>query len=287
MSPPQREPFSELVFGGGGARCFWEAGVAQLLHERGAINIERASAVSGGAVVAASLLGRCLDTLLDNMRKQFARLDHNVRWKAIGSNKALLPHCTAYHQAISDTFGKEAMRQIAEGPELLVSLTRPPARWPHKLAVAVASSVHESERLIRQTPHGRWCRQLGFRQEVVRANDLETGDQLASLLIASGCVPPFIPLQTWDDRPSLDGSLLDNAPAAVLEEKRQGDAGRPILILVTRRYGRLPERGNRTYLSPSRDLPAHKLDFTDADSVDRAYRLGREDAETFLSDCVR
>ena len=269
-----------LVFGGGGARCFWEAGFASVLREEVGLSPSAVSAVSGGSVVAASFIAHNLDLLRENMRSEFERIDRNVRWKAAVGSRSILPHCKAYHRAIENSFAHAAMDRIREGPYFWVQITRPPASWPHKLAIGVSSVVHEAERLARNTPHGRWCQNLGFRAEQVDARKLDSPAALAELLIASGCIPPFIPLQQWKKHPALDGSLLDNAPVERFTSAEAG--GETSLVLVTLRYANLPRRKNRIYVSPSKDLPADKLDFADAGAIEKALKLGKADGERFL-----
>lgn len=271
-----------LVFGGGGARCFWEAGFVDVLRKETGLSPRSVSAVSGGSVVAASFIARNLDLLRENMRAEFERIDRNVRPKAAVASRAILPHCKAYHRAIERSFCEAAMERIRAGPEFWVQITRPPASWPHSLAIGVSAVVHEAERLARRTPHGRWCQKLGLRAEQVDARTVASAGELAELLIASGCIPPFIPLQQWKKRPALDGSLLDNAPVArfAAGELR----GETSLVMVTRRYRNLPRRKNRIYVKPSKNLPADKLDFADEDAIEEALKLGIADGERFLRD---
>ena len=82
---------------------------------------------------------------------------------------------------------------------------------------------------------------IGFRPEVVSVRECATPERLANLILASSCTPPMTPLQRWNGRYVLDGGVVDNVPICALGEE-PGET----LILLTRRYPRLPNR--RTHL---------------------------------------
>lgn len=271
-------PFENLVLGGGGARCFWEAGVLHALRGAG-LKPARIASVSGGALVAASFVADNVEALRSVMHEECKGLERNVRWRRFGDNRRLFPHMWAYTRAIQRSFDAEAIRKLRFGPPFTVQITRPPA-WPPRMASLIADAVHEVERHVRQTPHGRWVARLGFQAEHVDAREVRDGLELAHLLAATGCVPPIIPLQRWAGRPALDGSLLSNAPVGPVRAAEE--TGEPTLVLTTRRYARWPRVPSRTYLMPSCKMQASKFDLTDPDELERAFRLGERDGKSFL-----
>ena len=64
-------------------------------------------------------------------------------------------------------------------------------------------------------------------------------------------------------------------------------AGGRTLVLLTRRYVRIPSVRGRTYVEPSRKIRAKQFDVTNPEGIRDAYELGRNDgaafAATFLS----
>jgi predicted patatin/cPLA2 family phospholipase len=107
--------------------------------------------------------------------------------------------------------------------------------------------------------------------------ECRTPEALADLVLASSCTPPFTPLLLHGGRPALDGGIADNVPVAAL-----GDAPGPTLVLLARRYRRLPVHASRVYAQPSVDVPVSSWDYTDPAGLQAAYDLGRRDGETFL-----
>ena len=104
---------------------------------------------------------------------------------------------------------------------------------------------------------------------------------LADLVLASSCTPPFTPLLAQGGRPALDGGLTDNVPVAAVER-----ADRPTLVLLARRYARLPPHAGRRYVQPSAPVPVAAWDYTDARGIQAAFDLGRRDGEKFGRDPV-
>ncbi|MNS96869.1 Patatin-like phospholipase [compost metagenome] len=134
-----------------------------------------------------------------------------------------------------------------------------------------------------KTLHPRLGRKLGFRPEFVRAQDCDSPEQLADLLLQSASTPPFTPVLRRGGRPVLDGGLVDNVPVDALDATPGN-----VLVLVTRLYPRprrfVLEQGGqrRLYLQPSQRVPISSWDYTRPDAMTHAYELGRRDGETFL-----
>jgi hypothetical protein len=59
------------------------------------------------------------------------------------------------------------------------------------------------------------------------------------------------------------------------------DDGRT-LVLLTRDYGSVPDRPDRVYRAPSREVPADKIDFTDPADIRRSWAIGEADGRRFL-----
>src|SRR5262249_61198653 len=98
----------------------------------------------------------------------------------------------------------------------------------------------------------RFGRRLGFCAEFVRVRAMTAPNQLADALMASGGVPPFMPVTKVGDRPGFDGGLFDGVPVAPLTPV-EAAGGRP-LGLLARLYKHLPQGHGRTYVQPSRRI---------------------------------
>ena len=115
------------------------------------------------------------------------------------------------------------------------------------------------------------------------AQDCDSPEQLADLLLQSASTPPFTPVLRRGGRPVLDGGLVDNVPVDALDATPGN-----VLVLVTRLYPRprrfVREQGGqrRLYLQPSQRVPISSWDYTRPDAMTHAYELGRRDGETFL-----
>ena len=77
-------------------------------------------------------------------------------------------------------------------------------------------------------------------------------------------------------KPSLDGGIADNVPVAAL-----ADAPGATLVLLARRYRRLPAHSQRVYAQPSAEVPVSSWDYTNPAGLQAAYDLGRRDGELF------
>ena len=121
------------------------------------------------------------------------------------------------------------------------------------------------------------ARRLGFAAEHVSVRSCPSPEALADLVLASSCTPPFTPALAHGGRPALDGGIADNVPAAAVDS----DDG-PTLVLLTRRYLRLPRHPARVYVQPSAPVPVSAWDYTDPEGLQAAFDLGRRDGEEFV-----
>jgi hypothetical protein len=55
------------------------------------------------------------------------------------------------------------------------------------------------------------------------------------------------------------------------------------LVLLTRRFRKLPSVPGRTYVQPSQPIPVGAWDYTNEVALQRAFDLGRRDGERFCA----
>ncbi|MDB5821233.1 MAG: patatin [Rhizobacter sp.] len=97
-------------------------------------------------------------------------------------------------------------------------------------------------------------------------------------------MPPFFPVSRIDSQVALDGGFIDSNPVSMrasMHDTADVDLGRT-LVLLTRRYDKLPQVAGRVYVQPSRPLPVANFDSTAAVGIRLAFEQGRQDALDYL-----
>ncbi len=270
----------QLVFSGGGLRCFWQGGVMEVLQDHMTLAPSRVTGVSGGALSAVGHLSGCERRLLDAMCEAFANQDrnHNLgdpRQIFERGGHGITSHQQIYCEVVEQVITEEAAQRIADGPQLQILVAHPPDHdWP-KLTGAAMTLFYEAELHLIGSPHFTWAERMGLTSTLVDANLAAREGRLADLVCAAAVIPPVFDPPEWDDRPVIDGGMADQAPMP------QPDSGNT-LILLTRAYPRLPSSDRRYYVHPSRETPADKIDFTDPDKLRHTWQQGEEDARSWL-----
>lgn len=270
-NPPQ------IVFSGGGLRCFWQGGFMTELCCHRSFSPERVTGVSGGALAAATFLAGREKRLLEEMCDAFDEQDRNIDLFA-EDDSGLTPHQQLYAAVVRRVLDKEAARRVAEGPTFQVLIAHPPEEGlPPRLSGSAMTAAYEAELHVENSPHFNWAEKVGLDAERVDTNAAARDGRLAELVEAAATIPPVFKPPRWNGRAVVDGGMADQAP---MPEPDEGET----LILLTRRYDRIPEHPRRTYLSPSDDTPADKIDFTDPDKIQRTWDMGMEAGRRFLAD---
>lgn len=276
-------PFDQIVFAGGGNRCWWQAGwwdiVAPELHLRPRV----ITAISAGAATACMVYAHDSQQTMAYYREVLSGNKRNAYWGNLLRNERVFPHYGIYRTALLSIFGDGRLEHLRQAPEIRIGVAHIP-RWSGpRLAVAAGLLAYNIDKHVLKTLHPRLGRKLGFRPEFVRAQDCGSPEQLADLLLQSASTPPFTPVLRRGGRAVLDGGLVDNVPVDALDATPGN-----VLVLVTRLYPR-PRRfvmqsggQRRLYLQPSQRVPISSWDYTRPDAMTHAYDLGRRDGETFL-----
>lgn len=274
--------FDQVVFAGGGNRCWWQAGFWDVVAPAIALRPRVIAGVSAGAATACLLHATDTREALAFYRELLRDVRRNIEWSALWKpGVTLFPHNRLYRTALRTLLGGERFQRLRrDAPEIRVQFARIPRWLGPRSAVAVGLLAYNVEKHALKALHPRFGRALGFRNESVRVQDCETEDDLVSLIIASSCTPPFTPIEYRDGRPTMDGGLVDNVPVHAVDPT----AG-PTLVLTTRRYPRHAPvflQEGRVYVQPSRKVAASSWDYTSVDRMAQTYEQGREDGEAFL-----
>ena len=274
-----REPlarFDQIVFSGGGTRCFWHGGFLSVAGGIEAMRPARISGVSGGALSAAAWISGHDDRCREVMRDAFVRNHSNID----PASDNLTPHQELYRQVVSDTLAGDAIDAIAQGPAFQVTLGCPPKGLPPRAGAALAITLYELDHAVRSSPHIRFSHVCGLRPLRVDARKAARGGKLIDLICAAATIPPVFDIPVWEGQPVIDGGTTDKAP---MPHPDKGET----LLLLTRRYRNLPRIAGRTYVQPSRTVEADKIDFTDPHKIDATWKQGVGDGEQWLENRAR
>ena len=268
-------PWRQIVFSGGGTRCFWHGGFLEVLQNRSPLSPERVIGVSGGALSASAFLAGRERDLLDIMSDAFRAEDSNVTWHDMDEDEGRTPHQRVYREVVTEMLSNAALDRIADGPVFQIFLAHPPSERAPELTGTAMTLAYEAELHLKGSPHFTWPAGLGVTSTRVDARAAARDGRLAELVVAAATIPPVFRLPIWDDRHVIDGGMADQAPMP------EPDIG-PTLILLTRDYPDMPDAPDRDYVWPSEETPADKIDFTDPEKLAETWQLGNRDGAQFV-----
>ncbi len=273
--------YDAIAFSGGGNRCYWQGGFYEAASEKLDLKAPLMTAVSAGSfALSYSLLGigpRVRELVITACGPHLRNIDF-AGWRA---GKPLYPVGAMYLDLLRNVFDDAALKRLQSIADIRVAVARLPRGLPPMLGAALGISAYQIEKKLFHPVHPTFGRKLGIKQEFVGVRDLRHAPELHDLIVASGGVPPFMPVTKIGGRPAFDGGLVDNVPVAPLEPIER--AGGKTLVLLTRRYKKIPEIAGRTYVQPSEPIPISQFDITNAEGFRRAYELGLKDGKAFAA----
>lgn len=265
--------YDAVVFSGGGCRCFWQAG---FWEEAGAVLQPKAiAAVSAGSAFACAAIGGRSRAVLDEFKRRCAANEKNFYVSNLPKRVSPFPHHGMYRGTILETTDEGMLARLREGPQIRVLLAHPPEHWAPGPAAALGLASYRAEGWITRTVHPTWPRRLGFRSQVVTANDCSSPKELADLILQSSCLPPLVPILRRGGEPVIDGAVIDNVPVGLVAEARS------TLVLLTRQYRKLPRRPGVEYLQPSEKIPVALWDYASPERIEATFQLGLRDGAAF------
>ena len=266
-----------VVFSGGGARCFWQAGFWEAV--RSTLPQPRVvSAVSGGAAIAAILLSggwarffpKFLDLVADNPR--------NVHFGNLLRSGSVFPQPRISRDSFLHSVSARAFQRLRAGPDLRIVISHPPRWLGAWLGALAAAGIDGLERLLTRRLCPRWVRSLGFETTVVRAQECADPEALVRAIFQSSAAPPVFPVTRLGGRPALDGGLVEHVPLSAVSDCR-----RP-LVLLSRYRATLPRNVHERFVCPSKPVPVAPWDFASPDRVVATFELGIEDGGRFVEE---
>lgn len=267
---------AQIVFSGGGLRCFWQGGFMTRLAQGGYdFRPQRVTGVSGGAMAGAAWIAGRERKLLDEMCDAFEKRDTNIDLFAADED-GITPHQTLYCSVVDKMIDEGAAKAIAEGPQFQILIGHPPDTGLPTLTGTALVAAYEAELHTISSPHFNWAEKMGLTADLVDANEAARAGKLVELVNAAAVIPPVFEPPLWNDKRVVDGGMADQAP---MPEPNEGET----LVLLTRPYKSLPDVPGRVYVWPSDETPADKIDFTNPQKLRDTWSLGESDAEKFLA----
>jgi len=268
-----------VVFAGGGNRCFWQAGLWDVIAEPLNLKPTRFVSVSAGSAMSCGIIAGQSKESLMIVKSTTASNAKNRYLKNLFNSKPVFPHEKLYREMVLEIMDGDAFQRLKNGPENAIQIARIPNWLGPKRALAVGFMAYKLEKKISNPVHPTYGRKLGFCSEFFNASDCNSPAELADLILSSSCTPPFTSLMYRNNQPALDGGLVDSAPVHGVPEN-SGDT----LILLTRPYKFIPKTPGRIYLQPSQVVPVSSWDYTNPKGIQDTFDLGRRDGEKLLSE---
>ncbi len=269
--------FDNLVFAGGGNRCFWQGGFWKTVTKELDLKPKRIASVSAGSAISCALFSNSMEATLENTKTTLSRNKKNRYLRNLFTDQPVHPHSSLYRDIIKQSLSNEGLKTLHQGPVNNILLAHIPNWLGPRSAVLMGLGAYQLEKKLTQPVHPKLGRKLGFESEFVAAQECQTVDELADIMLSSSCTPPFTPLMYRKGRPVLDGGMVDNVPIHGVEN----EPGKT-LVLLTRPYKNLPQHPERVYVQPSVKLPVVSWDYTNPGGVQAAYDQGVKDAQSFL-----
>jgi predicted acylesterase/phospholipase RssA len=269
--------FENVVFSGGGNRCFWQAGFWSVAAAALKLRPSGVAAVSAGSAVACALFSGTFDRGFVGYKQAVAANARNIYLRNLLREKPVFPHGHMYREAILGSIDASALSRLHRGPEIRVLISCPPQWASQRMAMLLGALAFGLDAWDGDAVHSSAGRRVGFKPLYVSVRECATPEALADLIIASSCVPPLTPQARRNGRALFDGGLVSNVPTDGVG-KRKGET----LVLLTRTFTKLPSIVGHTYVQPSQPIPVGAWDYTNDAAVQSTFDLGRRDGEMFV-----
>ena len=277
---PEQPGIDAVVFSGGGARCFWQAGFWEAV--RSALPIPTAvSAVSGGAAVAAILFAGGWSRFFAKFLELVSSNARNVHLRNLLRRHPVFPHPAISRESFLHSVSARALGALRAGPDIRIVISHPPRLLGAGLGALLGVAVDELEKRLTGRTISNWVRRLGFHSSVVTARECDTPEALVHAVLQSSSAPPIFPITRRNGRAALDGALIDYVPLAAVSDCR-----RP-LVLLSKPERNLPAGGREVYACPSEPVPVSTWDFSSPNKVVETFELGRHDGTRFRKHLAR
>ena len=274
-------PYAQLVFSGGGLRCFWHGGWIEAVQDGLTFAPERVTGSSGGALSAAAWIAGREHFLADRFMEAVRRCNANFTVEDLKAEDGRSAHQRVYDAVVEDVIDGNAVDTIANGPVFQISVSTTGEEEAGATATALlGGAIYQVEQMVAPTPKPRLASIAGIEQRLLDARHAARHGLLPDLIRMAATVPPAFRAEQWDGEWIYDGGMVNKAPMPEPDEGRT-------LVLLTKRFRALPDdAGARVhYVEPAEPvLDGSRLDFTDEGLLHQAWDQGIEDGKRFLAD---
>tara|TARA_R110002167_G_scaffold21859_11_gene78865 strand:- start:331 stop:1161 length:831 start_codon:yes stop_codon:yes gene_type:complete len=270
--------FENVVFAGGGNRCFWQAGFWLAISDHLDAKPKHIASVSAGSAISCALFSNKFEEVYENTLKVMTNNKKNRYWKNLLTNEPVHPHNKLYRFIIETSLDEDSLKVLHRGPKNHILVAHIPTWLGPKTATIIGLSAYQLEKKLFHPVHPKLGRSLGFKSEFIDVQSCNTITELSNLIISSSCTPPFTPIMYQSGKPVLDGGMIDNIPVHGVS-KFPGST----LVLCSRPYKNLPQIVGRTYIAPSQPVAVNSWDYTDPEAVKNTFKQGKNDALAFLN----
>jgi hypothetical protein len=216
-----------LALQGGGIRCAWQAGFIATLERERAMRPVAIAAVSASSAVACALVCGRLEFAVECFKAAIVNRTAGTFAGRVTLGQRMFPHAEIYRDAVLRMFDQTAMESLMAGPDIQVLVTRTSMKLS-KYAGALAGLALYGLQAFGAGRGYPKLEKFGFCKEFVAVKRCATPGELANLVLASSCTPPFTPFYSLYGRPVLDGGLSEDVPLSGLPERP-----RSTLVLLT------------------------------------------------------
>jgi predicted acylesterase/phospholipase RssA len=270
--------FENIVFAGGGNRCFWQAGFWSVASAVFDLKPARVASVSAGSAIACALFAGTFEQGFANFKQAIAGNERNVYPSNLLHRQPVFPHGGLYRDAILGSIDAPALARLHHGPNIHILVSCPPSWSSERLAFLLGLCAVGLDALRKNSVHDSMGGRFGFKPAFMSVRECATPDALADLIIASSCVPPLTPQSRRNGKPIFDGGLVSNVPTDGITEHRG-----QTLVLLSRQFASLPSIAGHTYVQPSEPIPVRVWDYTNHAALQATFDLGRRDGEAFCA----
>ena len=269
-----------LTFAGGGNRAFYQMGLMHVWGERLIARTAAVAACSAGAcVITTWLAGRSSETFTF-WRGRRAHVKKNITWSGLFGG-SLAPHAPIYRDTLRFAFAEGGFEKIKRQPfPIWILCAKVPRGLRNALGFFLGLMAYSVEKRLKPaTIHPSFGKKLGFKSFVMDARQCDSSEELTDLILASSATPPFTPALRMRGCSLLDGGLVDNVPAFVVDRFSPGLSN---IVFLTRPYPApcLGIKGKRLYLAPTKPVPVQRWDYTQPHLVAETINMGEREGVT-------
>tara|TARA_R110002074_G_scaffold33546_3_gene93374 strand:+ start:21580 stop:22182 length:603 start_codon:yes stop_codon:yes gene_type:complete len=182
--------FNNVVFAGGGNRCFWQAGFWQAIQQELEHQPKNIASVSAGSAISCALFSGCFDSVYETTLNVMSNNKKNRYWKNLFTAEPIHPHGSLYRYIINQSIDAEGLKALHQGPKNHILVAHIPFWLGPKSATFIGISAYQLEKKLFHPVHPRLGKKLGFTSQFITVQECQEVSTLSDLILSSSCTPP-------------------------------------------------------------------------------------------------